>query len=208
MGSEMCIRDRKGMNPFLGAIMTTAAASLGFAIWAVPVSIMASLGFSSSWLLIEIALSIVLIYHGLSTLLRGSILEIEKLSPIAYSKLPIAYREWRGQGEFTRDAYLGLWLAWLSWLRMPYLIPQGIGSIARSGLLGTVSSILVLIIFLVSAGITVSIIRAVASSFGKTSFLLGQMSKGIRPRASGLASSMMGLWMLTSLVVLLLQVGV
>ena len=66
---------------------------------------------------------------------------------------------------------------------MPYLIPQGIGSIARSGLLGTVSSILVLIIFLIAAGITVSIIRAIASSFGKTSFLLGQMSKGIRPRA-------------------------
>ena len=169
---------------------------------------MASLGLSTSWLLIEIALSIVLIYHGLSTLLGGSIIEIEKLSTIAYSKLPTAYREWRGQSDFTRDTYLGLWLAWLSWLRMPYLIPQGIGSIARSGLLGTVSSILVLIIFLVSAGITVSIIRAAASSFGKTSFLLGQMSKGIRPRAWGLASSMMGLWMLTSLVVLLLQVGI
>ena len=196
------------MNPFLGVIMTTTAASLGFAIWAIPVSIMASLGLSTSWLLIEIALSIVLIYHGLSTLLGGSILEIEKLSPIAYSKLPTAYREWRGQSDFTRDAYLGLWLAWLSWLRMPYLIPQGIGSIARSGLLGTVSSILVLIIFLIAAGITVSIIRAIASSFGKTSFLLGQMSKGIRPRAWGLASSMMGLWMLTSLVVLILQVGV
>ena len=122
--------------------------------------------------------------------------------------MPTAYREWRGQSDFTRDAYLGLWLAWLSWLRMPYLIPQGIGSIARSGLLGTVSSILVLIIFLIAAGITVSIIRAAASSFGKTSFLLGQMSKGIRPRAWGLASSMMGLWMLTSLVVLILQVGV
>lgn len=198
----------KGMNPFVGVIMTTAAAGLGFAIWAVPISVMASMGLSSSWLLIEIALSMILIYHGLSTLVKGSIIEVEKLSPILYSKLPSAYREWRGQSDFTRDAYLGLWLAWLSWLRMPYLVPQGIGSIARSGLLGPITSILVLSIFIVSAGVVVSVVRAIASSFGKTSFLLGQMSKGIRPRAWGLASSVLGLWMLTSLVVLMLQVGV
>ncbi|MBP13136.1 MAG: hypothetical protein CMA71_06350 [Euryarchaeota archaeon] len=198
----------KGMNPFIGVIMTTTAAGLGFAIWAIPISVMASIGLSSSWLLIEIALSMVLIYHGLSTLVKGSIIEVEKLSPILYSKLPSAYREWRGQSDFTRDAYLGLWLAWLSWLRMPYLVPQGIGSIARSGLLGPISSILVLSIFIISAGLVVSVVRAIASSFGKTSFLLGQMSKGIRPRAWGLASSVLGLWMLTSLVVLMLQVGV
>ena len=198
----------KGMNPFVGVIMTTAAAGLGFAIWAVPISVMASMGLSSSWLLIEIALSMILIYHGLSTLVKGSIIEVEKLSPILYSKLPSAYREWRGQSDFTRDTYLGLWLAWLSWLRMPYLVPQGIGSIARSGLLGPITSILVLSIFIVSAGVVVSVVRASASSFGKTSFLLGQMSKGIRPRAWGLASSVLGLWMLTSLVVLMLQVGV
>ena len=198
----------KGMNPFVGVIMTTAAAGLGFAIWAVPISVMASMGLSSSWLLIEIALSMILIYHGLSTLVKGSIIEVEKLSPILYSKLPSAYREWRGQSDFTRDAYLGLWLAWLSWLRMPYLVPQGIGSIARSGLLGPITSILVLSIFIVSAGVVVSVVRATASSFGKTSFLLGQMSKGIRPRAWGLASSVLGLWMFTSLVVLMLQVGV
>ena len=198
----------KGMNPFVGVIMTTAAAGLGFAIWAVPISVMASMGLSSSWLLIEIALSMTLIYHGLSTLVKGSIIEVEKLSPILYSKLPSAYREWRGQSDFTMDAYLGLWLAWLSWLRMPYLVPQGIGSIARSGLLGPITSILVLSIFIVSAGVVVSVVRATASSFGKTSFLLGQMSKGIRPRAWGLASSVLGLWMLTSLVVLMLQVGV
>lgn len=197
-----------GMNPFVGVIMTTAAAGLGFAIWAVPISVMASMGLSSSWLLIEIALSMILIYHGLSTLVKGSIIEVEKLSPILYSKLPSAYREWRGQSDFTRDAYLGLWLAWLSWLRMPYLVPQGIGSIARSGLLGPITSILVLSIFIVSAGVVVSVVRAIASSFGKTSFLLGQMSKGIRPRAWGLASSVLGLWMFTSLVVLMLQVGV
>ena len=197
-----------GMNPFVGVIMTTAAAGLGFAIWAVPISVMASMGLSSSWLLIEIALSMILIYHGLSTLVKGSIIEVEKLSPILYSKLPSAYREWRGQSDFTRDAYLGLWLAWLSWLRMPYLVPQGIGSIARSGLLGPITSILVLSIFIVSAGVVVSVVRAIASSFGKTSFLLGQMSKGIRPRAWGLASSVLGFWMFTSLVVLMLQVGV
>ena len=53
----------KGMNPFAGAILTVSAASVGFAIWAIPVSLLASLGMSSSWLLVEIFLSLTLIYH-------------------------------------------------------------------------------------------------------------------------------------------------
>ena len=35
---------KKGMNPFAGAILTCVAASVGFALWAVPVSILASIG--------------------------------------------------------------------------------------------------------------------------------------------------------------------
>ncbi len=206
--SRMEGEPEKGMNPFIGSILTVAAASLGFAIWAVPVSAMATLGLSSSWLIIEVILSLLLIYHGLSTLFRGTIIEVEVLSSILYSKLPVAYREWRGLGEFTRDSYLGLWLAWLAWLRVPYLIPQGVGAIARSGIVGAFSSIIVLALFLITAGIVITIIRTISSSFGKTSYILGQMSKGIRPRAWGVASSVFGLWMLTSLIVLMLQVGV
>ena len=104
----------KGMNPFAGAILTVSAASVGFAIWAIPVSLLASLGMSSSWLLVEIFLSLTLIYHGVSTLLKGSILEIEVLSKLIHSKLPESYREWRSPDEFVRDSYLGLWLAWLA----------------------------------------------------------------------------------------------
>ena len=197
----------KGMNPFAGAILTVCAASMGFAVWAIPVSLLASLGLASSWLLVEIALSLILIYHGISILIKGSIIEIETLSKILHSRLPESYREWRGSDEFVRDAYLGLWLAWLAWIKSPYLIPQGIGSIARSGILGAVSSVLVLALFLLAAGLVVTIIRTIASSFGKTSFILGQMSKGIRPRAWGMASTVFGFWMLISLIVLTLQVG-
>ena len=177
------------------------------ALWAVPVSILASIGMSSSWLLVEIVLSIILIYHGISTLLRGSIIEIEALSKLAHSKLPELYREWRGRDEFIRDTYLGLWLAWLAWVRSPFLIPQGVGSIARSGIIGAFSSVVVLALFILVAGIVVTLVRTLATSFGKTSFILGQMSKGIRPRAWGVASTMFGLWMLISLVVIMLQVG-
>ena len=197
----------KGMNPFAGAILTVSAASVGFAIWAIPVSLLASLGMSSSWLLVEIFLSLTLIYHGVSTLLKGSILEIEVLSKLIHSKLPESYREWRSPDEFVRDSYLGLWLAWLAWIRSPFLIPQGVGSIARSGILGSISSVIVLALFILVAGLVVTLIRTFATSLGKTSFVLGQMSKGIRPRAWGMASATFGLWMLISLVVLMIQVG-
>ena len=197
----------KGMNPFAGAILTVSAASAGFATWAIPVSLLASLGMSSSWLLVEIFLSLTLIYHGISTLLKGSILEIEVLSKLIHSKLPESYREWRSPDEFVRDSYLGLWLAWLAWIRSPFLIPQGVGSIARSGILGSISSVIVLALFILVAGLVVTLIRTFATSLGKTSFVLGQMSKGIRPRAWGMASASFGLWMLISLVVLIIQVG-
>ena len=197
----------KGMNPFAGAILTVSAASAGFATWAIPVSLLASLGMSSSWLLVEIFLSLTLIYHGVSTLLKGSILEIEVLSKLIHSKLPESYREWRSPDEFVRDSYLGLWLAWLAWIRSPFLIPQGVGSIARSGILGSISSVIVLALFILVAGLVVTLIRTFATSLGKTSFVLGQMSKGIRPRAWGMASATFGLWMLISLVVLMIQVG-
>ena len=197
----------KGMNPFAGAILTVSAASVGFALWAIPVSILASIGMSSSWLLVEIILSMILIYHGMSTLLKGSIFEIEELSKLAHSKLPESYREWRGQDEFIRDTYLGLWLAWLAWIRSPFLVPQGVGSIARSGILGAFSSVVVLVLFILAAGMVVTIVRTFATSLGKTSFILGQMSKGIRPRAWGVASTVFGFWMLISLIVMMLQVG-
>jgi len=195
------------MNPFAGSIMTTLAASTGFSIWAIPVSLLAFLGLSQSWLLVEILLSIVLTYHGLAVLTSGKIVEVEFISSFVHSKIPDEYANWRGLGDFNKDAYLGLWLAWLAWIGMPYLIPQGVGAVSLSGTFGTLLSIFLMGAFVLSAGVTVSLARAISAIPGAISVSLGRISMGIRPRAWGIATAVFGLWMSASLIVLASQTG-
>jgi hypothetical protein len=195
------------MNPFAGSIMTAAAASAGFAVWAIPVALLAFTGISPSWLIVEILLSIVLTYHGLAILTSGKIAEIEFVSTLVHSKLPDEYAQWRGTGEFNKDAYLGLWLAWLGWISTPYLIPQGVGAVALSGPFGLLLSIFLMLAFVASAGLTVSLSRAISAIPGAISLSLGQISMGIRPRAWGMASVVFGIWMAVSLIVLSSQTG-
>jgi hypothetical protein len=143
----------------------------------------------------------VLVYHGLSVLLRGRIAEVETLAAKAYSRLPAGYRAWRDPASFNEDVYLGLWLAWLLWLRNPSMIPQGVGAVARSDLIGIPLSILAMLGFLFAAGIIVILARSLAMAPGGVSRVFGWLSVGMRPRAWGLASATLGAWVFLSLLV-------
>ena len=81
--------------PGAGVALTVYAASVGFSIWALPVSLMASFGLGSYWIYIELLLSLLLVYHGFSMLLRGGVKEIEIIGKYIYSRLPEDYRNWR-----------------------------------------------------------------------------------------------------------------
>ena len=187
--------------PGAGSIMTAVAAAVGFGIWALPVALMAALGLGAFWIWIELLLAVVMVYHGLSVLLHGRIAEIESMASAAYSRLPEGFRAWRDRASFTEDAYLGLWLAWLLWLRTPALIPQGVGAVARSDLLGIPLSVLAMLAFLVAAGIIVNLARLIALAPGKVSRVFGWLSTGIRPRAWGLATAILGAWVAIALLV-------
>ena len=187
--------------PGAGSIMTAVAAAVGFGIWALPVALMAALGLGAFWIWIELLLAVVMVYHGLSVLLHGRIAEIESMASAAYSRLPEGFRAWRDRASFTEDAYLGLWLAWLLWLRTPALIPQGVGAVARSDLLGIPLSVLAMLAFLIAAGIIVNLARLIALAPGKVSRVFGWLSAGIRPRAWGLATAILGAWVAIALLV-------
>ena len=81
------------------------------------------------------------------------------------------------------------------------MIAQGVGSIARTGVLGIILSICMLIGIVLAAGLTVVIARAVIGVTGPIPRTLGSLSVGIRPRAWGLASAILGSWVLISLLV-------
>ena len=187
--------------PGAASLMTAAAAATGFAIWALPVSLMSALGMGSVWIWVELIMAAVLVYHGSSMLLRGRIAEIEAISTRTYLMLPDDFREWRDESSFKEDSYLGLWLAWLLWLRAPTLIPQGVGALARSDVVGLLLSILAFVGMLLVAGLVINLARLVALAPGSLSRTFGWLSVGIRPRAWGLAAAVLGAWMAIHLAV-------
>ena len=200
-------RDRKlelpeePLFPGAASIMTAVAAAAGFAIWALPISLLSAFGAGSIWLWVELILAILLIYHGSSMLLRGKIMEVEIVSSRVYQMLPEDFREWRDESSFKEDAYLGLWLAWLIWLRTPDLVPQGVGALARSDITGTILSVIAFAGMLLVAGLVINLARLVALTPGNISRTFGWLSVGIRPRAWGLAAAVLGAWVAVHLAV-------
>ena len=192
---------KEALIPGVGAIMTIFASCLGFLIIYGPLSLFSSLGLGVFWIYIENVFSSILVYQGSSMLIRGRILEGEKVAGLVHARLPENYKDWRVLRRFSEDVYLGLWIAWLVWLIDPSMIPQGVGALARSGLAGSLLSPLFLISFAVCAGLAVAIIRSVALLPGRHSRILGLISVGIRPRAWGLVSAVMGTWVLISIIV-------
>jgi hypothetical protein len=185
--------------PGVGIFMTMGASSSGFLAWAAPIAILSSLGLGAHWIILEILLSIILVYHGVSMLTRGRVFEIEHLSRLLHSRMSQKYRDWRGNKRFSEDVYLGLWLAWISWLIDPSMVAQGVGSMARSGLIGSSLSPLMLIGFGVAAGLVVAILRSIPLLLGKYAAIIGLLSVGVRPRAWGVSIAIMGLWTLMSI---------
>ena len=189
----------EALIPGAGIFMTMWGSSLGFLAWAAPIAILSALGLGSQWIILEIILSVILVYHGVSMLTRGRVFEIEHLSRLIHSRMGEKYRDWRGNKRFSEDVYLGLWLAWLSWLIEPSMIAQGVGSMARSGFLGVALSPFMLFGFGVSAGLVIAILRSIPLLMGKYATIIGLLSVGIRPRAWGVSIAIMGLWTLMSI---------
>jgi hypothetical protein len=187
--------------PGAGLVLTLFSSSIGFALWALPVSLLSILGLGSYWIFVEIVLSLILFYHGLSMLLRGGIKEIEISGRFFYSKLPEPYRVWWKENKFLDDMYLGLWVAWLLWLRVPSTIPQAIGAVGRSGLIGLFICILFFIGYMIMAGLVVVIFKTTLAIIGDLTRILGSLTVGLRPRAWGLTCAILGMWVLLSIVV-------
>ena len=187
--------------PGSGILLTLLAAGFGFTLWAAPIAILAAVGAGTFWIWIEVGLAALLAYHGVRTLTNGRIPEIDWVAGKLHSALPQAYQDWRKASSFSDDVHLGIWVAWLIWLRTPDMVAQGVGSVARTGVVGIVLAVAMLVGLILAAGLAVVFARGIIGVTGPIPRTLGSLSVGIRPRAWGLASAMLGSWLLLSLVV-------
>ena len=96
---------------------------------------------------------------------------------------------------WTWDARMGHWLAWLSWLAMPTLIGQGVGSRIASGGTGFLMGPVMLIAFIILAGIVTLLIRLVAAWGGPISRLAGTLTRPVAVRSWGAINAGIAIWL-------------
>jgi hypothetical protein len=178
---------------------TVLAAGVGFAAWGLPIAIL-SLFTGGFWPFIELLLMAWLGWQGLSLAIHGEVHEIQFIANQIHKRLPEGYQKWRLLPDFSRDVILGHWLAWLSWLAFPLMIPQGIGSLASASLTGMILAPLSLILHCLIAGVIILIIRSAATIMGPISRLIGMLGHKEAPRLWGCLLMGMALWWITWLL--------
>ena len=182
------------MIPAAGWLGTIGSAALGFSIWALPVAVLGTLG-ASIWIWVQVLLIGWLGWQAISMLIWQRILEVDWISNKVYNLLPENYRAWRSKDMWNWDTRLGHWMAWLCWLAMPTLIGQGFGSRIAGGGFGFLMGPIMLIAFILMAGILTLIFRLVASWGGPLSRLAGTLSRPIAVRSWGAINAGIVIWL-------------
>ena len=182
--------------PAAGWIGTIGAASTGYLIWALPMTLAAGFGGAMIWTWINLVFVAWLIWQSIAMIIWQRVPEIDFVSKQIHSRLPEAYANWRTEDMFTWDMRLGHWLAWLSWIAMPTLLAQGVGSRIASGGFGFLLAIIFLLLFTLIAGLLTLAFRLIATWGGPISRLGGGISKPIIVRTWGVMTASLAFWML------------
>ncbi len=182
------------MIPAAGWLGTAGAAAIGFGVWALPVAILGVFG-AALWSWVQAILIGWLLWQSFAMIVWQRLPEIDWISIQVYKQLPGDYRAWRSEEMWIWDTRMGHWLAWLSWIALPTLIGQGVGSRIASGGFGFVTGPLMLVFFILLAGLLSLLIRLVASWGGPISRLVGTMSRPIAVRSWGALNAGIVIWL-------------
>ena len=185
------------MIPGAGILGTIGANAMGFALIAIPMSVLAIALRGGLWPFVEIALGFWMISSAIQMLRNGNVFEVNWTSKFIHQKLPENYQKWRDGETFAEDATIGFWFGWISWVVYPLLIPQTVAAPAWTGIIGALIGIGSLLLHLVIAGLIGLVLRGIAGIAGGISISLGRFSAGARPRLWGAKALLLGIWILT-----------
>ncbi|MBN17172.1 MAG: hypothetical protein CMB37_03300 [Euryarchaeota archaeon] len=188
------------MIPAAGWIGTAGSAAIGFAIWAIPVGLLGILG-ATLWHWVQAILVGWLIWQSLAMIIWQRIPEIDWISNQVYNRLPDEYRQWRTNEMWAWDTRMGHWMAWLLWLALPTMIGQGFGARVSAGGMGIIMGPIMLLAFIITAGLLTLLIRLVASWGGPVSRLAGTLTRPIAVRSWGTINAGIAIWMLAWFII-------
>ncbi len=150
---------------------------IGFMVVGMPLLILGMTGLAGEpWYLVQLSFAAFLLYHAVSTMLLGCPFEIKKLSALLHRLSPDVYSEWKSKEEVTVDVQSGMWIAWMSWLIHPMLIPQGLSNTLLTGGFGFFMGIILTLAVFICAGGVVLVIRVIAEMGGKLAVIVGQVA--------------------------------
>jgi len=183
------------MIPAAGWLGTIGSAAIGFTIWALPVAFLGVIG-APIWIWVQAALIGWLCWQAVAMLIWQKIPEVDWISKRAYNMLPDDYRAWRSEEMWNWDSRMGHWLAWLSWIAMPTLVSQGFGSRIAGGGMGLLTGPVMLIAFIVMAGLVTLLFRLIASWGGPLSRLAGSLTRPVAVRSWGAINAGIVIWLI------------
>ena len=129
------------------------------------------------WWIIELILSIWILWHAVSLIWFGKILEISYLVQKIHSLLPQLYRQNRGLNSTKRDVELGVFVGWVTWTIYPMFYVQMVTTPIITSIFGIFTGVFILLSSLIYLGINVLFSRVFGASFGKISKLFGDLSE-------------------------------
>ena len=158
--------------------------------------------------IIHVAMFLWFIQMCILTFRTGAPTEAKLLGSILHSLTNKSFQEWRPREDMQRDVFLGVFIGWFSWLADPALIAQGVGATALNGGLSILFAILILIGHILVSGLTVLILRVVASWGGSISNLFGKFGADSFARFMGLVLIPISIWVTINSILALLSIGI
>ena len=142
------------------------------------------------------------------TLRRGAPFEADLLGSLIHGRTTSSFQDWRPKEDMQRDVLLGIFIGWLSWLADPGIIAQGVGAVALNGGMGVVLAIVLLLANVLVAGLTILVLRFIASWGGPFSNIFGRVGSETFARFMGLVLLPISIWATINGVLALLSIGV
>ncbi|MGB1957393.1 MAG: hypothetical protein ACPH54_03510 [Candidatus Poseidoniaceae archaeon] len=185
------------------------AGGVGAVLIHLPALLLSLLPVSSSLSYIVSALMFIwFVFMCAMTLRRGSPFESDMLGSLIHGFTPSSFQNWRPKEDMQRDVFLGMFIGWLSWMAEPGLIAQGVGAAALNGGMGILFAVVLLLANVLIAGLTILVLRFIASWGGPFSNIFGRVGADTFARFMGLVLLPISLWATINGILTLLSIGV
>ena len=158
--------------------------------------------------ILDIIMMIWMIEMCFFTAKRGAPYEAEALGKLIHSLFPKAFQNWRDPIDMDRDVLLGVWLGWFGWLSFPSLFTQGIGATALTGTGGIFMAFMLLLLFVLTGGFVVLLLRIISSWGGPFSRLFGKFGGEVFAQFVGWVLLPVALWVGVNTALNAMELGI